>query len=70
MLKKLLRKCSCHISKAKALFTKRYGYPTVRVTLARGLKIAQVYKQNLQVTGNPTARDKHERITKLENNFF
>ena len=30
---------------SKGLFTRREGYPRVRVTLASGLKLALVYKQ-------------------------
>lgn len=36
----------------KRLFTRREGSPSTRVTLARGLKKAPVYKQNL--TGSDT----------------
>ena len=38
-----------NLCKFKGLFTSREGDPCARVTLARGLKLALVYKQILQV---------------------
>ena len=38
-----------NLCKFKGLFTSREGYPCARVTLARGLKLALVYKQISQV---------------------
>ena len=38
-----------NLCKFKSLFTRREGYPCARVTLARGLKLALVYKQISQV---------------------
>ena len=40
---------SSRLSDFKALFTRREGYPCVRVTLASGLKLSLVYKQISQV---------------------
>ena len=40
----------------KGLFTRREGYPCGRVTLASGLKIARVYKQNFHSSSYPITR--------------
>ena len=41
-----------NLCKFKGLFTRREGYPCARVTLARGLKLALVYKQ-ISLVGLP-----------------